>query len=142
METERTTATNQTKEGESLTLQRSNITRNDSKRLIVCKSVLIGLILTLTARVFKAVDSVGQKADTAQEPSPLLLVDFLVIPHADGDRVRFPDVSEGEAEKEETWLISTVCVNRKCMQHVSTRVSLRMSPSEAGETHIRHRGYR
>lgn len=47
----------------------------------------IGLILTLTACVFKAVDSVGQKADTAQEPSPLLLVNLLVIPHADGDRI-------------------------------------------------------
>lgn len=52
--------------------------------------------LTLTARVFKAVDGVGQKADTAQEPSPLLLVNLLVIPHADGDGIRFPDVSEGK----------------------------------------------
>lgn len=43
--------------------------------------------LTLTACVFKAVDGVGQKADTAQEPSPLLLVNLLVIPNADSDGV-------------------------------------------------------
>lgn len=49
---------------------------------------------TLTARVFKAVDSVGQEADAAQEASPLLLVNLLVVPHADCDRVGFPDVSE------------------------------------------------
>lgn len=59
----------------------------------------IGLILTLTACVFKAVDSVGQKADTAQEPSPLLLVNLLVIPHADGDRIGLPDVSEGKKRR-------------------------------------------
>lgn len=45
------------------------------------------MTLTLTARVFKAVDSVGQKADTAQEASPLLLVNLLVVPHADCDGV-------------------------------------------------------
>lgn len=43
--------------------------------------------LALTACVFKAVDSIGQKADTAQEASSLLLMDLLVIPHADGDGV-------------------------------------------------------
>lgn len=47
----------------------------------------IRVSLTLTACVFKAVDSVGQKADTAQEPGPLLLVNLFVIPHADGDRI-------------------------------------------------------
>lgn len=56
----------------------------------------IGVTRTLTACVFKAVDRVGQKADTAQEPSPLLLVNLLVIPHTDGDRIRFSDVPEGK----------------------------------------------
>lgn len=52
----------------------------------------------LTACVFKAVDGVGQKADTAQETSSLLLVNLLVIPHTDGDGVRFSNVSK-EREK-------------------------------------------
>lgn len=42
---------------------------------------------TLTACVFKAIDGVGQKADTAQEPGPLLLMNLLVIPHTDSDGI-------------------------------------------------------
>lgn len=47
---------------------------------------------TLTAGVFEAVDGVGEKAYTAQEASPLLLVNLLVVPHTDGDGVRLPNV--------------------------------------------------
>lgn len=50
--------------------------------------------VALTACVFKAVDGVGQEADTPKESSSLLLVDFLVIPHAYCDGIRLPDVSE------------------------------------------------
>ena len=46
----------------------------------------------LTARVLEAVDGVGQQPHAAQEPRPLLLVDLLVVPHADGDGVRLTDV--------------------------------------------------
>ena len=45
-----------------------------------------------TASVFEAVDGVGQEAHTAQEPGPLLLMDLLVVPHTDGDGVRFTDI--------------------------------------------------
>ena len=47
---------------------------------------------TLTAGVFEAVDGVGEKAYTAQEAGPLLLVNLLVVPHTDGDGVRLPNV--------------------------------------------------
>lgn len=55
--------------------------------------------MSLTARVFKAVDSVGQEADAAQEASPLFLVNLLMVPHADRNRIRFPDVSERKEKR-------------------------------------------
>lgn len=58
------------------------------------KQKKIQKLFILTARVFKAVDGVRKKADTAQEPSPLLFMNLLVIPHADSDWIGFPDVSE------------------------------------------------
>lgn len=58
------------------------------------KSKLLSNKVALTASVFKAVDGVGQEADTPQESSSLLFVDLLVIPHADCDGIRLPDVSE------------------------------------------------
>lgn len=39
----------------------------------------------LTASVFESVNSIGQEADTAQEPCALLFVDLLVVPYTDGD---------------------------------------------------------
>lgn len=56
--------------------------------------------MTLTAGVFKAVDGVGQKSDTAQETSSLLLVDLLVVPHTNSDRVGLSNVSERETGTE------------------------------------------
>lgn len=58
------------------------------------KSKLLSNKVALTASVFKAVDGIGQEADTPQESSSLLFVDLLVIPHADCDGIRLPDVSE------------------------------------------------
>lgn len=54
---------------------------------------------TLTAGVFEAVDGVGEKAYTAQEASPLLLVNLLVVPHTDGDGVRLANISEERRER-------------------------------------------
>lgn len=48
----------------------------------------------LTTSVFKAVDGVWEKPDTAQETSSLLFMNFLVIPHADRYWIRLPNVSE------------------------------------------------
>lgn len=47
----------------------------------------------LTACVFEAVDGVGEEPYTAQKASALLLVDFLMVPHANSDGVQLPDVS-------------------------------------------------
>lgn len=47
----------------------------------------------LTACVFEAVDGVGEEPYTAQKASTLLLVDFLMVPHANSDGVQLPDVS-------------------------------------------------
>lgn len=56
-------------------------------------------LFTLTACVFKAVDRIWEEANTAEEPSSLLLVNLLVIPNTDSDWVRFPNVSEkGETQ--------------------------------------------
>lgn len=57
-----------------------------------CETTMIKSLLT--ASIFKAVYGVGQEADTPKESSSLLLVDFLVIPHADCDGIRLSDVSE------------------------------------------------
>lgn len=56
-------------------------------------------VTTLTACVFKAVDRIWEEANTAEESSPLLLVNLLVIPNTDSDRVRFPYISEEGREK-------------------------------------------
>lgn len=61
--------------------------------------------VALTASVFKAVDGVGQEADTPKESSSLLLVDLLVIPHADCDGIRLPDVSEEKNTSRATSLV-------------------------------------
>lgn len=71
-------------------------------------------LLPLTARVFKAVDGVGQEADAAQEAGPLLLVNLLVIPHADCDRVRFPDVSEEQETRKERGVNVRLRLSRRC----------------------------
>lgn len=74
--------------------------RNDhSKKRPIANTV------ALTASVFKAVDGVGQEADTPQESSSLLLVDLLVIPHADCDGIRLPDVSEERNTSRRTSLV-------------------------------------
>lgn len=54
----------------------------------------------LTACVFKAVYSVGQKANTTQESSSLFFMNLLVIPHANSDRVGFSNVSKEKRDKE------------------------------------------
>ena len=48
--------------------------------------------LRLTAGVFELLYSVGHDADTAQEASALLLVNLLVVPHTDRDRVLLANV--------------------------------------------------
>lgn len=49
----------------------------------------------LTAGVLETADGVGQQPYAAQESGALLLVDLLVVPHADGDGVGLPDVPVG-----------------------------------------------
>lgn len=49
-------------------------------------------LFQLTASVLEAADGVGQQSHAAQEAGALLLVDLLVVPHADGDGVGLPDV--------------------------------------------------
>lgn len=49
----------------------------------------------LTASVLEAADGVGQQPHAPQESGALLLVDLLVVPHADGDGVGLPDVPVG-----------------------------------------------
>lgn len=46
----------------------------------------------LTASVFQSADGIGEQPHAAQEASPLLLVDLLVVPHTDGYRVSFANV--------------------------------------------------
>lgn len=53
---------------------------------------------TLTASILQPADRVGQQLDAAQEAGSLLLVDFPVIPHADGYGVALPNIS-GEGEE-------------------------------------------
>lgn len=48
--------------------------------------------LFLTAGIFQSADGIGEQPHAAQEASPLLLVDLLVVPHTDGYRVGFPNV--------------------------------------------------
>lgn len=57
----------------------------------------------LTAGVFESVDGVGQEAHTAQKTRALLLVDLLVVPHTDGDRVSLADVSDREERAKKTY---------------------------------------
>lgn len=61
--------------------------------------------VALTASVFKAVDSVGQEADTPKETSSLLLVNFLVIPYAYSDGIGLTDVSEKKNTNRSTSLV-------------------------------------
>lgn len=51
-----------------------------------------GKACVLTASVLQSADGVGQQPRTAQEASSLLLVNLLVVPHADGDRIRLPNI--------------------------------------------------
>lgn len=48
--------------------------------------------MVLTASVLQSADGVGQQPRTAQEASSLLLVNLLVVPHADGYRIRLPNI--------------------------------------------------
>lgn len=54
--------------------------------------------MVLTPSVFESADGVGQQPHTAQEASPLLLVDLLVVPHADGYGIAFPNISKNNTQ--------------------------------------------
>lgn len=46
----------------------------------------------LTASVFEAIDGIGKKTNTTKKSSTLLLMDLLMIPHADRDGIRLPNI--------------------------------------------------
>lgn len=48
--------------------------------------------MVLTASIFQSADGIGEQPHAAQEASPLLLMDLLVVPHTDGYRVGFPNI--------------------------------------------------
>lgn len=63
---------------------------------------------SLTAGVFESADGVGQESHATQETSALLLVDLLMVPYTDSDRVRFPDVSKSTSEEKNLIQISSL----------------------------------
>lgn len=71
--------------------------------------------MVLTSGVFQPADGIGQQPHTAQKASPLLLVNFLVVPHADSYRIRFPDISENNIQ---THLETQVRVRKPCRLHL------------------------
>ena len=52
------------------------------------------LVAVLTAGVLESVDGCVHDAHTAEEPSSLLLVNLLVVPNTDCDRVFMADVPD------------------------------------------------
>lgn len=105
--------------------------------------------LALTACVFKAVDSIGQKADTAQKASSLLLMDLLVIPHADGDGIRFSNVSVGKEKRRYNRYTYLMRCAIETLFYCSTNRHLVKGnrnfpedfPGTTAKTHPRHGGY-
>lgn len=49
---------------------------------------------TLTACVLESVNGVGEESHASQKSRSLFLMDLLMVPHADGDGVRLPDIPE------------------------------------------------
>lgn len=47
---------------------------------------------TLTACVFQSINGVGEESHAAEKSRALLLMDLLMVPHADGDGVRLPNI--------------------------------------------------
>lgn len=54
--------------------------------------------MVLTSSIFQSADGVGEQPHTAQEAGSLLLVDLLVVPHADGYRIAFPNISKNNMQ--------------------------------------------
>lgn len=48
---------------------------------------------TLTSSIFQPADGIGEESDTPQEASSLFLVDFFMVPYADGYGIRLANVS-------------------------------------------------
>lgn len=48
--------------------------------------------IVLTSSIFQPTDGVGEESHAPQEASSLLLVDFFMVPYADGYRICLPNI--------------------------------------------------